>query len=107
MVVTRWLNSFAMSVKPDVNTGMDIIFGVDNEQRHGKSFTSAVKSSLITSTICVVVAFILRLHLKAQYIMTGKTSFWRFPECNFTQREKDICLERALHGRDPGNMTVL
>ena len=101
-MLTRWLDEMTLRCKPTLVTSEDIVVAVDNEQKHGRTFTSSIKSKLTTSTICVVIGFILKFFRYVQYIIRGKTSYWRFPERQLNEREKQDCLEKALHGREPG-----
>ena len=91
-----------VKTKPTLSSVEDIVIAVDNDQKHGRTFTSNIKSKLQTSTICVVIGFILKLYGYAQYIFCGRTSNWRFPEKDLTDREKKQCFERAINGREPG-----
>ena len=100
--VTRWLEEMTLRTKPALPSRDDVVVAVDNDQTHGRTFTSKMKSKLHTSTICVVIGFILKFYGYTQYIIGGKTSNWRFPEKELTDVEKKKCFERAVNGREPG-----
>ena len=100
--VTRWLEEMTLRTKPALPSRDDVVVAVDNDQKHGRTFTSKIKSKLHTSTICVVIGFILKFYGYTQYIIGGKTSNWRFPEKELTDVEKKKCFERAVNGREPG-----
>ena len=101
-LVTRWLEEMTMRTKPALPSSDDVVVAVDNDQKHGRSFTSKIKSKLQTSTICVVIGFLLKFYEYTQYIVGGKTSKWRFPEKELTDVEKKKCCEKAVNGREPG-----
>ena len=80
-----------------------MVLGVDNEQKSGKTFTSSIGSTLITSTICVVVGFFFKFNTYIQFIIGGNTCFWRYPEKQIgDSKEKALVLQKALFGREEG-----
>ena len=101
-LVTTWLEEMTLRSKPALPSFDDVVIAVDNDQKHGRTFTSKIKSKLQTSTICVVIGFILKFWGYAQYIAGGKTSKWRFPEKELSDSEKSRCFEKTVNGREPG-----
>ena len=98
--ITTWLNDYTALKKPKLKTNNDVVFGVDNEQKLGKTYSSSIHSNLTTSCICVVVGIDLQLQMRCQSEENYRSSFWRFPERSIDDSSKIMICYKAKHGRE-------
>ena len=105
--ILSWLKKYSENNSPKLLAIEDCIIGTDNEQRLGKTYVTSINSSLTTSVISVIVAFILNLKLYCQYIKSGCTSMWRFGEKKYSKNEKKNILAKALLGREKGAIQII
>ena len=100
--VTTWLNDYAKNTSAILTSEEDVVIGTDNEQRLGKTYVASINSSLTTSVIAVIVAFVLKTRSFFQYIFGGRTSNWRFGEKAYGEDERENIVKKALSGRELG-----
>ena len=101
-LLIRWLKAYSDKNPAKLSSPDDCVIGTDNEQRLGKSYATSICSSLTTSVISVIVAFLLNMKLYYQYIKDGCTLHRRFGEKEYSKEEKETILTKALNGRDSG-----
>ena len=96
--VLNWLQSYAESHQPKIKAKVDTIFGVDNEQKHGKTYSIQLASKLVLSCICVIIAFFSPCKTLLQFAKFVVTSSWTFFEATMTPGEKDQVKKKAIYG---------
>lgn len=100
--VRNWIKAYAEKAEPTLETKRNICLIADNEQKHGKSYTNSLNSTLATSCITTVIAAELNLKNECQFSQDGQTHLWRSPEKNLTVECKEQVRTRALFGRNKG-----
>ena len=94
ITVWRWLDTYTEQNKALLSTTENVTLGVDNEQKMGRTFTNSVKSCLISSTICVVVAWHPRWKLLQRLLYSARSfnNRIRCRYCNASSKTGLLCI---------------
>ena len=106
-LISEWFKTYSIENSAKLVEMEDVVIGTDNEQKLGRTYVSSINSSIATSVISVIVAFVLNANKFFQYIRKGRSSFWRYAEREFSDEEKKEVLEKALYGREKGDSPVI